>query len=80
MSKSVQEIITEKIIEKLEAGIIPWHQPWYSKPAINYVSGKEYSGINRLLLDGGEYLTFKQIQELGGQIKKRFKKSYGSIQ
>ncbi|ABO35564.1 domain of unknown function DUF1738 [Methanococcus maripaludis C5] len=70
MSKSVQEIITEKIIEKLEAGIIPWHQPWYSKPAINYVSGKEYSGINRLLLDGGEYLTFKQIQELGGQIKK----------
>ncbi|MBA2846502.1 antirestriction protein ArdC/predicted RNA methylase [Methanococcus maripaludis] len=70
MSKTVPEIITDKIIEKLEAGIVPWRQPWQGKPAINYVSGKEYSGINRLLLEGGEYLTFKQIQELGGKIKK----------
>ena len=26
----VYEIITSRIIEKLEAGIIPWHKPWHS--------------------------------------------------
>ena len=26
----VYEIITNRIIEKLEAGIIPWHKPWQS--------------------------------------------------
>lgn len=37
---------------------------------MNYITQKPYSGINRLLLDGGEYLTFKQIQDKGGHIKK----------
>jgi antirestriction protein ArdC len=40
-------------------------------PAINYVSRKAYRGINTLLLpEGGEYLTFKQVTDLGGTIKK----------
>ena len=26
---SVYEIVTEKIIEKMDKGIIPWHQPWH---------------------------------------------------
>jgi len=28
MSKSVYEIITEKIIEKLENGVVPWWKTW----------------------------------------------------
>lgn len=29
MSKSVYEMVTERIIEQLENGIIPWRKPWH---------------------------------------------------
>lgn len=67
---TVAEIVTNKIIEKLENGVIPWHKPWRTVEAVNYVTQKPYRGINRILLDGGEYLTFKQIQDCGGHLKK----------
>jgi len=68
---SVYEIVTGKIIHEMESGSIPWMRPWTSEgPAINYITRKEYRGINRVLLVGGEYLTFKQINELGGTVKK----------
>lgn len=67
----VYEKVTGKIISLLESGIIPWHMPWVCGKAINYVSRKPYRGINTWLLSkAGEYLTFKQIQALGGKIKK----------
>jgi len=73
---SVYEIVTERILEELKAGVIPWKRPWRTDgPAINYVTRKEYRGINRLLLAGGEYLTFKQITDLGGKVKKGAKSS-----
>lgn len=67
---NVAEIVTNRIIEKLESGSIPWIKPWDGGEAINYISRKPYRGINRMLLDGGEYLTFKQIQAVKGKIKK----------
>lgn len=68
---NVYEIVTQKLIEQLEQGNIPWRRPWRTEgPAINYVTRKQYQGINRLLLMGGEYLTFNQIQERGGKVKK----------
>lgn len=70
MSTNVYEIITEKIIEKLENGVVPWRKPWISGGAVNWKTQKPYRGINIFLLDAGEYATFKQIQEAGGKIKK----------
>lgn len=67
---TVKEIVTNEIIKKLEEGTIPWQKPWQFGDAVNYVTQKHYSGINRLLLDGGEYITFKQAQERGGKVKK----------
>lgn len=67
---NVYEIVTQKIIEKLDHGVIPWRRPWNAPTARNWQSGKEYSGINRLLLGCGEYVTFKQCAEAGGKIKK----------
>lgn len=69
---NVYEIVTNKIIEKLQHGEIPWHKPWDANgDTINYVTRKPYSRLNTLLLTRtGEYLTFKQIQALGGKIKK----------
>ena len=73
MKKSVYEIITERIIEQLENGVIPWQKPWSGthSGAYNRVSNKSYSLLNQLLLKhNGEYATFKQWSDLGGKIRK----------
>ena len=28
MSKNVYEMVTDRIIEQLEQGVIPWERPW----------------------------------------------------
>lgn len=73
---SVYEIITGKIIESLERGIVPWHKPWAGGTApANFISGRPYSGMNTLLLGLSDYrcpywLTYKQAQKAGGQVRK----------
>lgn len=73
MSKSVYEMVTDRIIKQLESGIIPWEKPWtcVRSGAYNRVSKKSYSLLNQMLLSKeGEYATFKQWTELGGHIRK----------
>lgn len=73
MSKSVYEMVTERIIEQLENGVIPWEKPWtgVKSGSFNRVSKKSYSLLNQMLLKHqGEYATFKQWQDLGGKIRK----------
>ncbi|ACV63264.1 domain of unknown function DUF1738 [Desulfofarcimen acetoxidans DSM 771] len=67
---TIYQMVTDEIIKKLEAGTIPWQQPWRDTRAVNWKTQKPYRGINALLLDFGEYLTFKQVQEAGGKVKK----------
>lgn len=67
------EKITQTIIERLDKGIIPWQRPWHGTAdgAINYVTRRPYSLLNQMLLGRpGEWLTWKQIQERGGHVKK----------
>jgi len=72
----VYNIITERIIEKLEAGTIPWHKPWRSIGAPrNLVSKKLYRGVNVWLLTVQGYTspywaTMRQINEHGGHVRK----------
>lgn len=73
MSKSVYEMVTDRIIEQLESGVIPWEKPWTGvrNGAFNRISKKSYSLLNQMLLKNeGEYATFKQWTELGGKIRK----------
>lgn len=73
MSKSVYEMVTDRIICQLENGIIPWEKPWTGirSGAYNRISKKPYSLINQMLLGHtGEYATFKQWTELGGHVRK----------
>ncbi len=73
MSKSVYEMVTDRIIEQLEQGYIPWQRPWtgVQSDAYNIVSKRPYSLLNQMLLKyAGSYGTFKQWQELGGHIRK----------
>ncbi len=76
---NVYQIITNKIIEQLEKGCVPWHRPWSGTPK-NIDSGKAYRGINHFLLGGADFsspywLTFKQCKNKGGHIKAGSKSS-----
>lgn len=73
MAKSVYEMVTDRIIEQLENGVIPWEKPWTGirSGAFNRISKKSYSLLNQMLLKhDGEYATFKQWSDLGGKIRK----------
>ena len=82
MDNKVYQMVTARIIEQMDKGIIPWHKPWHiaggtEEMAINYVSRKPYSTLNQwLLLEPGEYLTFTQIKALKGNIKKGAKSRF----
>ncbi len=71
--KSVYEMVTERIINQLEQGIVPWQKPWTGirSGAYNRISKKSYSLINQMMLKhDGEYATFKQWESLGGHVRK----------
>ena len=71
------QIITDRVIEALKQGKVPWHKPWdgeAGKPR-SLVSKKAYRGINLFMLSMSEFsspywLTFKQAKKLGGHVKK----------
>lgn len=72
------DVITNRIIEALKAGTAPWRKPWRSvnsQWAENLISRKPYRGINQFLLHLSDHaspywLTYKQAQELGGNVRK----------
>lgn len=79
MSKSVYDMVTDRIITELENGFIPWQKPWTGTPdsAFNRISKRPYSLINQFLLGkSGEWASFKQWQDLGGKIRKGEKSSF----
>jgi antirestriction protein ArdC len=78
--------ITDKIIAELEAGRVPWVQPWGTAVAKaplampkNASTSRQYSGVNVLILwgavieqgfTGQSWLTFRQALSLGGHVRK----------
>ena len=71
MSKNIYEMVTARIIEQLEQGIIPWRKPWTGTAgAWSRSTGKPYSLLNQWLMPQGEYATFNQIKKEGGKVKK----------
>ena len=73
MKQNAYEMVTNRIIEQLENGVIPWQKPWSGthSGAYNRISNRPYSLLNQLLLKhGDEYATFKQWSGLGGKIRK----------
>ena len=74
MSKvDIYQVVTDRIIDELEKGNIPWQKPWTGvrSGAISHSTGKAYSLINQLVLgEPGEYITFNQCKNEGGKVKK----------
>ena len=74
----VYSTVTERIIQQLEAGCIPWEKPWagVQSGAISGATGRPYSLLNQMLLSKpGAYYTFNQIQKMGGTVRKGEKSS-----
>ena len=69
-------IVTEKIVNLLEQGVVPWRRPWTSTGLPrNLVSKKPYKGVNYFLLSATKYvspfwLTYRQATELRGHVRK----------
>lgn len=80
------QTVTDQIVSELEAGRLPWVQPWSSDHAATAIglpenarTGRAYNGINVLLLWGAaiesgrraqRWVTFKQALALGGCVRK----------
>lgn len=73
MAVDVYKMVTDRIVEELEKGTVPWQRGWSGAAdgAYNYVSKRPYSLINQLMLKHQDaYLTFKQVTEKGGKVNK----------
>jgi len=72
----IYAMVTDKIINLLESGVVPWRRPWTSTGfPRNLVSKKPYRGVNFFLLSASKYvspfwLTMRQANEVGGHIRK----------
>lgn len=83
---SLYDKVTRRIIGELEAGRLPWVQPWGSAPdgagpglPRNALTGRAYCGVNILILWGAVvergyptqgWLTFRQALKAGGSVRK----------
>jgi antirestriction protein ArdC len=83
---SLYDEITGRILTELEAGRLPWVQPWGTAAAKaplamprNAATGRCYSGVNVLILWGAviqhgfpcqSWLTFRQALSLGGHVRR----------
>jgi len=77
--QDVYQRITDLIITRMQAGVVPWKQPWTSDTLPrNGISHRPYKGINHFLLlslqnESPFYYSFQQVKTLGGNIKRGMK-------
>lgn len=78
------QVVTDRIIEALEEGIVPWQRPWKStgldaNTPMSLATGRPYRGINVLMLlieqmrhgySSRYWATYNQAQARGGQVRK----------
>lgn len=81
MSRDLYSEVSARIAAELENGAAPWVKPWSATAGrnvpCNAVTNRPYSGVNVVLLwmtghayRTPRYLTYKQAQELGGNVRK----------
>ena len=82
--QSLYAEVTSRVIAELEAGRLPWVQPWDSAACgcampHNAGTGRRYSGINVLILwaaviegrySSQRWLTYRQAQAAGGNVRR----------
>ncbi len=71
----VKSQINNRIIQSLSSGKIPWLKPWIENSPRNLFSGREYTGLNRLILGLSPFslpywATYRQYLSEGLQVRK----------
>ena len=72
---TIYETITQRILTQLASGVLPWRKTWKSGLPKSFSSGREYRGVNILVLGTTAYtsrywLTFREAQRHGGHVRK----------
>ena len=82
VAKDVYSLVTNRIIDLLENGVIPWRKTWRTAGIPkNLISQMQYSGINLLFLNSLDFkqnvfLTWNQLKEIGSSVRKGEKGSF----
>jgi antirestriction protein ArdC len=76
---NVYQEVTDRMVASLEAGVVPWRQPWKARATenvpSNFASRKSYRGVNVWLLmcspfPSRQWITYKQARDIGAQVRK----------
>jgi len=81
---NVYEIVTERLLADMQAGVLPWARPWRTDGTaaggafmpVNAATGRSYRGVNCWLLAPpkgatvNRWLTYKQAADKGGHVRK----------
>lgn len=72
---NVYEVVTARVLKQLEAGVLPWRKTWTTGLPKSLATGREYRGMNLLLLSttefsSGYWLTYREALKLGGHVRK----------
>ena len=59
MGTQVYQVVTDRVVELLERGVVPWRKPWAGDEQApkNLISDKAYRGINVFLLSCAGYAS-----------------------
>lgn len=71
----IYRTITDRILKQLEAGVVPWRKTWTAGVPKSLTTGKEYRGINILMLGNSGHqsrywVTYREALRLGGHVRK----------
>lgn len=83
-SKELYANVTAQVITQMEKGVLPWVRPWSQSVGgrarmqpHNLASNRHYHGVNVIILSimqgmypTGAWATYKQLCEMGGQVRK----------
>lgn len=81
--RDLYQEVTNRIIEALRNGVVPWRRPWQIAAADaaprNAITRRPYNGVNVFLLwmtagargyESNEWMTYNQAKKAGGQVRK----------
>lgn len=74
----IYQAISQQILQQLETGVMPWRKPWPRGLPRDLTTGKDFRGINILMLSAAPFasrywITVRDVQRLGGCASKNEK-------
>ncbi len=75
MTTNICQTVTDRILKQLDAGVVPWRKTWTTGLPKSLTSGRDYRGVNILVLGTTEFtsrywVTYREAQRLGGHVRK----------